>query len=174
MGSTPPAWLPGIGLRPGGERPDLEPFVVTAFAALYESVAAHARLGLNVVVDVGHHDGYSRPLGILRASAGRLRGLPAWLVGVRCPIETVLARRAASGFLSGSEDEPVPEPVGRWQEAVHRPGIYDIEVDTAALDPSAAAEVVRQELESGRPPTAFARILARPDGAGRDVRAGRS
>ena len=25
-------------------------------SALYESIAAHARLGLNVVVDVGHHE----------------------------------------------------------------------------------------------------------------------
>lgn len=39
-------------------------------AALYESVASHSRLGPNVVVDVGHHDSYSRPLGIL-AGTGR-------------------------------------------------------------------------------------------------------
>src|SRR4051795_11520328 len=32
MRATPTAFQPGIGLRPGGERPDLEPFVVTSFA----------------------------------------------------------------------------------------------------------------------------------------------
>ena len=73
---TPPRFRPGIGLRPGGERPDLEPFVAACYAALYESVAAHSRLGLNVVVDVGHHDSYSRPLGILADAARTLRGLP--------------------------------------------------------------------------------------------------
>src|SRR6476660_1570313 len=52
---TPERYRPGIGLRPGGERPDLEPLVAVLYAGLYESVAAHCRLGLNVVVDVGHH-----------------------------------------------------------------------------------------------------------------------
>ena len=161
MASTPPAFLPGIGLRPGGERPDLEPFVVTAYAALYESIAAHARVGLNVVVDIGHHDSYSRPLGILRASAERLRGLPAWLVGVRCPLETILARRLETGRFSAPTVDATPEPILRWQDAVHRPGIYDLEVDTAVLDPSAAAAVVCRHLKTG-PPTAFDRILGLP------------
>lgn len=164
MASTPLAFLPGIGLRPGGERPDLEPFVVTAYAALYESVAAHARLGLNVVVDVGHHDGYSRPLGILKASAERLRGLPAWLVGVRCPLETILARRSAAGRFSAATVDATPAPILRWQDEVHRPGIYDLEVDTSVLDPSAAAAMIRRYIEMGPPPTAFERILGLPAG----------
>jgi chloramphenicol 3-O phosphotransferase len=58
-GVTPPRYRPGIGLRPGGERPEVEALVPVFYAALYESVAAHSRLGLNVVVDVGHHDAYS-------------------------------------------------------------------------------------------------------------------
>ena len=59
MCATPPRFRPGIGLRPGGERPDLEDIVVLLYAALYDSVAAHARLGVDVVVDVGQHDRYS-------------------------------------------------------------------------------------------------------------------
>nr|WP_308301800.1 hypothetical protein [Neobacillus cucumis] len=51
-----------MGLRPGGERPDLEPLIVTLYQAMYESIAAHSRLGLNVIVDVGHHDNYARYL----------------------------------------------------------------------------------------------------------------
>ena len=62
---TPARLLPGIGLRPGGERPDLEEYVPVLFDALYGSAVALSRLGLHVVVDVGHHDDYSRPLGIL-------------------------------------------------------------------------------------------------------------
>ena len=165
MASTPRAFLPGIGLRPGGERPDLEPFVVTSFAALYASVAAHARVGLNVVVDIGHHDAYSRPLGILRASAEQLRGLPAWLVGVRCPLETILARRTETGRFSAASPDSASEPILRWQEEVHRPGIYDLEIDTSVLDPSAAAVVIGRQLESGPPPVAFARILELPGGS---------
>ena len=52
---TPARYQPGIGLRPGGERPDLEPFLVASFDAMYGSISAHSRVGLNVVVDVGHH-----------------------------------------------------------------------------------------------------------------------
>src|SRR5688500_7789135 len=63
--ALPPSLLPGIGLRPGGERPDLEPDLPGLFFALYDSIAAHARQGFDVVADLGHHDFYSRPLGIL-------------------------------------------------------------------------------------------------------------
>jgi chloramphenicol 3-O phosphotransferase len=161
---TPPRLRPGIGLRPGGERPDLEPFVVRAFAALYESIAAHARLGLNVVVDVGHHDAYSKPLGILHASARRLEGFPVLFVGIRCPIEVIMARRAESkvggseDYVTGSREDPYPAPVRRWQEEVHRPGVYDLEVDTSTFTPEDCAAEIQHRLRNGPPGDAFARI----------------
>ena len=34
MAATPPRYQPGIGLRPGGERPDLEAFVQASYSAL--------------------------------------------------------------------------------------------------------------------------------------------
>ncbi len=72
----------GFGLRPGGERPDLQPLIPVLFASLYESIAAHSRLRLNVVVDIGHHDAYARPQHILADSARRLAGLPVLFAGV--------------------------------------------------------------------------------------------
>ena len=42
---TPPRYRPGVGLRPGGERQEIEPLVPVFFAAMYESIAAHSRLG---------------------------------------------------------------------------------------------------------------------------------
>src|SRR5829696_7029691 len=93
MRMTPERFRPGIGLRPGGERPDLEELIVALYGAMYESIAAHSRLGINVVVDAGHHDSYSVPWGILPNCARRLSGLPALLVGVRCPLDVVLERR---------------------------------------------------------------------------------
>ena len=69
MRATPARLQPGIGLRPGGERPDLELSIVSMYAALYDSIAAHARDGVNVVTDVGHHDWYSEPRGVLRDAA---------------------------------------------------------------------------------------------------------
>lgn len=161
---TPPRYRPGIGLRPGGERPELEPLVQVFYAAIYESIAAHSRLGLNVVVDVGHHDGYATSRNILADCAKRLAGLPVLFVGVRCPIEVIMERRNAGQpgregqYVTGSAAEPVPAPVRRWQHEVHIPGIYDLEVDTALLTPEQCAEAIRRRLEAGPPPSAFQQL----------------
>ncbi len=55
MQMTPDRYRPGIGLRPGGERPDLEPLVVVLYRAMYEAIAAHSRLVLQrqLVVRLG-------------------------------------------------------------------------------------------------------------------------
>jgi chloramphenicol 3-O phosphotransferase len=157
MAATPPKFLPGIGLRPGGERPELEPFVVASFAGLYDAIAAQSRLGLNVVVDVGHHDAYSRPLRILPMCAARLRGLPVLFVGVRCPLDVILARRnAAEGYASGSVEDGVPDAVRRWQIEVHRHRNYDLEVDTSRQSPGECASLIRERLDAGTSGHAFA------------------
>ena len=161
MEMTPARYRPGVGLRPGGERPDLEPSVTLLYRALYESIAAHSRLGLNVVVDVGHHDGYAAPLGILPACARRLSGLPVLFVGVRCPLDVILERRRATGYPSSITDvQGKPDPIRRWQQAVHLPGLYDLEVDTSTQSPAACAEIIREHLESGPPPAAFSKLAA--------------
>jgi chloramphenicol 3-O phosphotransferase len=157
---------PGIGLRPGGERPDLEPAVVVLFDALYASVVACSRLGVNVVVDVGHHDGYSRPLGIVGAVAERLQALPAYFVGVRCPVEVIMARRDAGEpdregrYVTGTPGGGIPEVVKRWEQDVHHPGVYDLEVDTSTSSPDECAAAIRRRLDEG-PPTAFAALARR-------------
>jgi chloramphenicol 3-O phosphotransferase len=156
--ATPARYQPGIGLRPGGERPDLEPFIRLAYAALYESIAAHSRLGLNVVVDVGHHDSYSESLDILPDCAGRLSGLPVLFVGVRCPVEVIMARRRKSGWTDLPPEAALPEPVLRWQQAVHAHGLYDMQVDTARLSPRACAASILARLQKGPPGGAFARL----------------
>jgi len=157
---TPERFQPGIGLRPGGERPDLEPLVVILYRAMYEAIAAHSRLGPNVVVDVGHHDAYSVPRGILPDCARRLKGLPVLFVGVRCPIEVVMERRRATWGAGNADDGSVPKPVSLWQQAVHAPGIYDLEVDTSVLSPEECAASIRQRLHDGPPPSAFQRLEA--------------
>src|SRR3954463_5153452 len=156
---TPERYQPGIGLRPGGERPDLEPLIVILYHAMYEAIAVHSRLGLNVVVDVGHHDSYSVPRGILFSCARQLKGLPVLFVGVRCPLAVIMERRRATWGVSPA-DGIVPAPVRWWQDAVHVPGIYDLEVDTAALGPEECAELVSQRIDKGPPPTAFQQLAA--------------
>jgi chloramphenicol 3-O phosphotransferase len=162
---TPPRLRPGMGLRPGpgsggGERPDIEALLPALYAACYDSVAAHSRQGLNVVVDVGHHDAYSVRLGTLADAARRLRGLPAYLVGVRCPVEVIMARRDAGEpgrYLTSGPGGEIPGPVLRWQRHVHEPGVYDLEIDTSAVTPRDAAALIATRL-AGPPPEAFRRI----------------
>ncbi|OEO28978.1 chloramphenicol phosphotransferase [Devosia insulae DS-56] len=165
--NLPKEQLPGIGLRPGGERPDLEPIVVRLYAELYDEIAERARAGEDLVVDVGHHDSYSQPLGILAAAARRLSGLPVLFVGVRCPIETIMARRNADpqgGFYVAGDG--VPEPVRRWQEAVHQPGIYDLELDSSVMTPDQCAAAIAAAMAEPRRPSAFERLAGSNAGAG--------
>lgn len=156
----PDRYQPGIGLRPGGERPDLEPLIVALYRAMYEAIAAHSRLGLHVVVDVGHHDAYAVPRGILPDCARRLVGLPVLFVGVRCPIEVVMQRRRATWGAGKADDGSVPEPVRRWQQAAHEPGIYDLEVDTSLQSAEECAALIHRRLDDGPPPAAFQRLAA--------------
>lgn len=158
--ATPERHQPGIGLRPGGERPDLEPLVEVLYLAMYESIAAHSRRGVNVVADTTHHDHYSVPRCILPRCAMILRGLPALLVGVRCPLEVVMARRQATWGWSYEGDGSVPDPILRWQRDAHVPGLYDLEVDTSTQAPDELSAMVWKHLTDGPEASAF-RALAR-------------
>jgi chloramphenicol 3-O phosphotransferase len=139
--------------------------VVTLFDALYASVVAGSRSGLDVVVDVGHHDDYSKPLGILGKVARELRTLPAYFVGVRCPVEVIMARRDAGAevgaggtgrsYVTSAPDGTVPDVILRWERAVHDPGVYDMEVDTSRTSPEQCAAAIARRLAAG-PATAFA------------------
>lgn len=155
---TPPALQPGVGLWPGVNqiKLELEAYVPILFAGLYETVAAHARLGLDVVVDVNHHESYTRPYGILRDCARRLSGLPVLFVGVRCPIDVIWERRAVTwGQVRGAVGDDVVAAVELAQTASHAHGRYDLEVDTSLVSPAEAAQMIGRRLAEGPPGTAF-------------------
>lgn len=167
--ATPAALRPGIGLRPGGERPDLEDAVSVLFDALSSAVAAWSRAGLNVVVDVGFHDDYSKPMGTLGRAASAWQGLPAYFVGVRCPVEVVAARRDANPggdgggrgrYVTTEPDGSIPDIVFRWERAVHDPGVYDLQVDTSTSSPEACAASILRRVSEGSP-AAFAALATR-------------
>jgi chloramphenicol 3-O phosphotransferase len=159
---TPPNLQPGIGLRPGEPAHDAAPYVPRLYAALYDSVAAHSKVGLNVAVDVGHYDA-----GILVDAARRLDGLPVLFVGVLCPIETIMERRRASDagrYAVSKEGEPIPPPVVRWQREAHGGWAYDLELDTSRLSPTECAAAIGERLRGG-PPGRVLPELARTENA---------
>jgi chloramphenicol 3-O phosphotransferase len=159
---TPRRYQPGIGLRPGEPQHAAAPLVPVLYAAMYESIAAHSRLGLSVVVDVGHHGAYGED--VLADCARRLAGLPVLFVGVRCPIDVIMGRRNAGQagrerqYVAGTPDEPIPPPVALWQRAVHDPGIYDLEVDTSLMSPAECAAAIGMRLRDGPPGSAFQQL----------------
>jgi len=106
---TPPRIQPGIGLRPHEPAQPAAPWVPVLYAALWETVAAHERLGLNVAVDVGIYDAT-----VAEDARARLAGLPVLWVGAR----------------GGTR---------RWHDVVHTQLAYDLEVDTSVLSPAECA-----------------------------------
>lgn len=158
--ATPELYQPGIGLRPGGERPDLEPWVETLYLAMYDSIAAHSRRGVNVVVDTTHHEHYSAPRHILVKCAQLVRELPVLIVGVRCPIDVIMQRRIATWGRGYNNDGSIPDPILRWQHDAHVPGIYDLEVDSSVTTPDEAAHLIRGYLTEQRPALAMKQLAA--------------
>jgi len=143
---TPPSVQPGIGLRPGEPSHPAAQVVPTLYAALWESIAAHSRLGLAVVVDVGLYD-----RGFAADATRRLDGLPVLFAGVHCPKEVVVERRQIDPARYATDAVAAL----RWERAVHPGWSYDVEVDTSVLGPAECAAVIRGRLEREPPPSAF-------------------
>ena len=140
MSTLPPALMPGIGLRPGGERPDLEPAVAQLYDLLFATIRLQAESGFDVVADLGMHEDYSSPLGILDSAAKTLGPLGALLIGIDCDIDEIMRRRNADpqGGFYATGDKP-PPPVLLWQEGVHRDKDYDLRLDMGRLSPEEGA-----------------------------------
>ena len=148
---TPRSAQPGIGLRPGEPANSAAPLVPTLYAALWESIAAHERFGLNVAVDVGLYD-----VAVAVDAARRLADLPVLFVGVRCPVDVLIARRGEEG---GKERYATDRAlVERWEREVHGHWAYDLEVDTSVSSARACALAIEERLEVDPPPSAFARL----------------
>ena len=158
--ATPPRYKPGVGLRP--MRPqdvrdvdgrvnysDLVGAVPALYAALYGSAVAHARNGLNVVMDVYHHDNYPKPLGTLDIAKRELAGLPTLFVGVNAPLDVIWDRRRQTW---GQHRDHVDEDVRRaveMHDAAARALSYDVELDTSELSPDECVGRIARRLAEG-------------------------
>jgi chloramphenicol 3-O phosphotransferase len=108
-------------------------------AAMHRSLATIAAGGMNVVAD---HVLVSSEWAADLASA--MNDVRAYLVGVRCDLETVVARERDRGDRTLGEAE-LQYPL------VHRHGPYDVEVDTAVLSPTEAARAIVDHVASTAP-----------------------
>ena len=128
---------------------DLVDAVPALYASLYGSAAAHARNGLNVVMDIYHHDNYSKPLNTLGIAKRELDGLPTLFVGVNAPIDVIWERR---GKTWGQQRESVDDDVRRaveMHDAAARSLTYDIELDTSELSPDECVDRIARRLADG-------------------------
>ncbi len=153
MSNTPPHLMPGIGLRPGGERSDLEEAVRRRYVEMFRRCVIAATPGRSVVLDLGLHHDYAGELYPLWDAATHLPHASTWLVGVRCDLSVIMQRRAQSrpDIYLPARDGEVPFPVLRWQEAVHDPGIYDLEVDTSRTPAGTCAERILAAIATSEP-----------------------
>ena len=119
-------------------------------AGMRRAIAAFAACGQNIIID----DLLFKPA-YLEDYVQVLAPFAVYFVGVRCPIDVVEARES-------SRPGRFPGTALSHFDSVHAHGVdYDVEVDTSALTPRAAARRIKDRLAS--PPTAFqqARELAR-------------
>ena len=89
--------------------------------------------------------------------AAVLADLPAWLIGVRCPLPVLVERERSRG------DRTLGQAAAQ-HDRVHAHGVYDLEVDTSLLNPEECALVIQQAI-SGRAPTALRRLRDRQPGS---------
>ena len=76
---------------------------------------------------------------------------PAWLVGVRCPLEIVEERERKR------KDRTLGQARLQY-DLVHRHGKYDIEVNTSELSPIECAQKIREGIQTQAKPQALRRL----------------
>ncbi len=116
------------------------------FSGMHHAIASGARAGLNVIAD---HVLVEQQW--VDECARLFEDLPAYLIGVRCPLE-VLEERERSRKDRTLGQARLQYPV------IHKYAKYDLEVDTSVLTPEECAERIIERLK--RSPEAFRQLRA--------------
>jgi chloramphenicol 3-O phosphotransferase len=122
------------------------PLGLQLIAGMHQSIAALARMGNHVVADhvlVDRH--------WLLDAARTFCALPAYLIGVRCPLG-VLEQRERD-----RKDRTQGQAASQFH-LVHAHALYDFEVDTAAMTPEECAAQIKGFLDAHPTPWAFKRL----------------
>lgn len=110
---------------------------------MHRAMASLADAGLHVIADHVLID----PAWVADC-AYLFRDLPAYLVGVVCPLNVLEAREAAR------RDRTLGQAKAQIH-LVHAHGIYDLVVDTSRFSPEACAQQIWDQVNLGRRPIAF-------------------
>lgn len=113
---------------------------------MHQTIAALSRSGSHVVADHVLVE-----TAWVADCAQVLQELPAYFVGVRCPLEVVEAREAAR------KDRTLGQARAQFP-LVHAHGIYDLEVNTAELSAEACAQQIKSYIEGMDKPEAFKQL----------------
>jgi len=117
------------------------------FSGMHRAIATLSRAGLNVVADhVLVEPAWVRECTALFAD------LPAYLIGIRCPLEVLEQRERRR------KDRTLGQ--ARLQfERVHAHGVYDLEVDTSLNSPEECVRLIQEHIQH-YPPQAFRQLRA--------------
>ena len=137
------------GLTPEQTEAATARMVGPLLTGFHRSVAALADAGNHLIVDAVQGGD------LLRQFLHLLRDQKVWLVGVRCRLDEVERRERARG------DRKIGMAAQQFPQ-IHAHGVYDVEVDTAAMAPDACARHIVKFLASGVEPMAGRRLLDGP------------
>ena len=110
---------------------------------MHRAAEVLSRTGINVIVDhVLVEETWWQDCVV------RFRNLPAYLIGVRCPLE----------ILEGREKARKNRTLGQARlqfDIIHGKGIYDLEVDTSIFSAKECSRLIKERINSSKPPAAF-------------------
>lgn len=113
------------------------------FSGMHHSIAALAQSGNNVLAD----HVFVEPRWV-QECAQLMADLPAYLIGIRCPLDVTEAREKQRGDRTlGQARKQFP--------LVHQHGVYDLEVDTSLHTSEQCAHMIKAFVEAVPTPQAF-------------------
>jgi chloramphenicol 3-O phosphotransferase len=121
----------------------------TLVTGMHHALAALARAGCHVIAD----HVLVEPQWV-RECAELLGDLPAYLIGVRCPLAVLEARERSR------KNRTLGQARAQF-DVIHAHGVYDLEVDTSVLSPLECAQQIKARLLNGAPPGALKRLRYR-------------
>ena len=116
------------------------------FSSMHKTIALLSRQGMNVVAD---HVLVEPEW--LRECAELFAPLPAYLIGIKCPLPILVVRERLR------KDRTLGQAEAQFS-LMHTHGVYDVEVDTSILSVAQCVQAIQDRLESQAPPTAFKQI----------------